>query len=299
MNEIRLPSRSIRKSSSSRSSLTSSSACAASVTLLEPTCVDINSGVPASSISTLSISSTSATSNPRRTGCFMAVPASTRAVFTRMSRLPPGCDPAETVAEIVERELLAGDVDEVGQVHLPARIVLHVRLDDAHRQSEPGICRRELGAIARREIVVGGYDVHRPTGERMQRRADHRGQRLPFACVHLHRPAAMHRDAGCQLNDIRTHAERPRRRRADYGRGRANGGGGVGVIGAGLRRPSPAPRPARRRPADPARPWHDSHRGPDALRAAAAGRRPERAGGEPRPQPSIHGSSGLARRPVR
>jgi hypothetical protein len=56
--------------------------------------------------------------------------------------------------------------------------------------------------------------VHAVAGERVERRRQHRGERLALAGLHLHDPAVVHRQRGDDLDVERPQAERAPRRLA-------------------------------------------------------------------------------------
>ena len=113
------------------------------------------------------------------------------------------------VTQIVETELVVGDIRDITIVCLTSFVGLHGIEYHTDSQSEETVDRTHPFRVTRSQIVVDSDDLHALAFQRIQI-GRHRGdKRLAFTCFHLGDTSLMKNDAADQL-----HLERAQTRRA-------------------------------------------------------------------------------------
>ena len=118
-----------------------------------------------------------------------------------------GAAPHDPVAQIIERELLAGAIRDVAGVSaLTAGSVERLR-HEAHAQTQSCIKRPQRLSVPRDEIVVGRDHVDRDSGQRRGGGANRGGECLAFAGGHFREPVVEHDARSHELAVIGADAE--------------------------------------------------------------------------------------------
>ena len=108
--------------------------------------------------------------------------------------------PRHVIAQVVEADLVVGDVGDVAQIRFAPRGRIEIVLDDADRHAERAIQRAHPLGIAFGEIIVDGDDVHALARERVEIDRQRGDERLALAGAHLGNVAFVQRLAAHQLN---------------------------------------------------------------------------------------------------
>jgi hypothetical protein len=111
------------------------------------------------------------------------------------------------VAEVVEAELVVGPVGDVGAVGLLPLPVVHVVLDDAHREAEEAVETSHPLRVALGQVVVDGDDVHALALEGVQVGGEGGDEGLALAGLHLRDHAPVQRNPPDQLHVEVAHSE--------------------------------------------------------------------------------------------
>ena len=123
----------------------------------------------------------------------------------------------DAVLQVVEYELLVGDVDDVAGVLRAALRQRHVLLDHADAHAHELVERAVVLGVARGEVIVDGDDMYRCSGSRGGAGSEGGDERLSLAGRHLRDPALQQRPAADELHVVGPHADAAHRRLAHGG----------------------------------------------------------------------------------
>ena len=123
------------------------------------------------------------------------------------------------VAQVVKAELGVGAVGDVSLVGGLLCRDAHAVLNQAHRHVEEAVDLAHPLAVAPREVVVHGHDVHALAGNRVEVAGERRDERLALARQHLGDRAPVQSRAAHELDVKVAEARRPDRRLAHRGKG--------------------------------------------------------------------------------
>ena len=118
------------------------------------------------------------------------------------------------VAQVVEAELGVGTVGDIGLVGELLGIGAHAVLDKAHAHAQKLIHLPHPLAIATRQVIVDGDDVHVLPAKGVEVAGERGHERLALARAHLGDLAVVERHAADELDVEVTHAQRSHRRLA-------------------------------------------------------------------------------------
>ncbi len=123
--------------------------------------------------------------------------------------------PGHVVAQVVEADLVVGDVRDVAVVRRLARVVVEVVLDHADRHVEGLVDRAHPLRVALGQVVVDGDQVDALAGQRVQVDRQGRDERLALAGAHLGDVALVQRLPAHDLHVEVAHPQHPLARLAD------------------------------------------------------------------------------------